>query len=500
MPLDPGGDFPYMVLMQDASDRNPPSADAEIADQAIKGSGVGGSLPEAHLPSGGSSAAYVRWGIGASILLHVLVVTALLVDLPQPTQSPPAEETVSVEIVPPPEPEPEQVPEPERVPEAQPEPPPEPLKIPEFDKPEEAEKPPEPEQPPQPETPPEPPKQEEAAPPPPAPPPPPPPPPPPETAEQEQAKPQSEAGAPIPTLQPVFKFGDKNQGPEQAANGDSAQTGAPDAEEAKPDETQPDEPKPEEAKPDDVKPDAVKPEETPAEQPPAEDAKPAEQDVADAAPPPPGDVTQPPDAPKDAPADAAPDAVAGGGQEATTPAPAAPEVLAALPRADAADPQAVPPPAEEGAGEGAGDGAAGPPASVTPTPRPAAPPAAAAPALKEAKRLYSASATGDMTAMTAMGNIPRGARAGQLCGTELQAQLRNNAPRYMPELIPAYTLGAGSTSLDVRRGAFRAGGVWYDVSFRCTVDKDATSVTSFSFAVGGAVPRSEWRKRRFPEL
>ena len=138
-----------------------------------------------------------------------------------------------------------------------------------------------------------------------------------------------------------------------------------------------------------------------------------------------------------------------------------------------------------------------------PAPRPPAPTVASErplPALKEAKRLYSASNTRDQSAMTAMAGISFGDRAGQLCASELQAQLLNGSPAFVPELVPSYILNEGSHALNVRRGAFRAGGVWYDVSFRCSVNADATQVDTFSFAVGPQVPRSEWRQRGFPNF
>lgn len=117
--------------------------------------------------------------------------------------------------------------------------------------------------------------------------------------------------------------------------------------------------------------------------------------------------------------------------------------------------------------------------------------------LKEAKRLYSQSETGGELARTAMRNLPRDLRVSQLCTTELQAQLRHASPAYLPEVLPSYRLPEG-TVLDVRGAAFRADAKWYDVSFRCEIDGNATKVVSFAFEVGNPVPRSEWRRRGFP--
>ena len=98
-----------------------------------------------------------------------------------------------------------------------------------------------------------------------------------------------------------------------------------------------------------------------------------------------------------------------------------------------------------------------------------------------------------------MGDLPRGTRVEQLCSTELYAQLRHASPPHNPELLPSFRLSRG-TVLDIRRAAFRAKTRWYNLSFRCEVDADATHVVSFAFDVGAEVPKSEWRSRGFPSM
>ncbi|MBR0554988.1 DUF930 domain-containing protein [Ciceribacter sp. L1K23] len=121
------------------------------------------------------------------------------------------------------------------------------------------------------------------------------------------------------------------------------------------------------------------------------------------------------------------------------------------------------------------------------------------PPLDRAERLFSTRVSEDPIAMTAMGNLPRGVRADQLCLTELRAQLLNSTPRYRPDLLPSHRLGEG-TIYEIRRAAFRAEGEWHDLSFRCEVDQDATRVLSFAFHVGPSIPRSEWARRGFPSF
>ena len=94
-------------------------------------------------------------------------------------------------------------------------------------------------------------------------------------------------------------------------------------------------------------------------------------------------------------------------------------------------------------------------------------------------------------------NIPRPVRAGQLCLTELRAQLLNGSPPYFPDLLPSEFRNDGKT-VDIPKTAFRAGGQWYDLGYRCAVDADALRVVSFAFRVGEAIPRSEWKRRGLP--
>ncbi|MBY4632636.1 DUF930 domain-containing protein [Rhizobium croatiense] len=120
----------------------------------------------------------LRWGVGASVLLHVPLIALLIFGLPKIEPKPPEDESVKVELVPPPE---EKKPEEKKSEEKPPEPKP----------PEQAKK---------------------------QPPPPPPPPPPPAKKASEQAKPR-----PMPTLNPVTEFGGKNSGPDKFLAGNSSE-------------------------------------------------------------------------------------------------------------------------------------------------------------------------------------------------------------------------------------------------------------------------------------
>lgn len=131
----------------------------------------------------------------------------------------------------------------------------------------------------------------------------------------------------------------------------------------------------------------------------------------------------------------------------------------------------------------------------TPTPKPEdAAEAQQGLKLHEAKTLFSQSGPVDIIAMTAMRNMPRGERVGQLCLTELNEQLLHASPAYSLELLPRERLEEG-TLIEVPRSAFRSNSQWYDLSYRCEVDTQATKVVGFAFQVGEPVPRSDWKSR-----
>lgn len=308
-------------------------------------------------------------------------------------------------------------------------------------------------------------KPEPPAPEPPAPEPPAPEPPAPEEPKQAEPPPPPQAEAPaqqapeIDVLDPVYQYGEKDAGPADATDGNAAQDSP-----AEPTPEVAEEPAPEmpEATPQPDEPTAQA--EAQAQPPPEPDSESVASEAEPAAP-------EMAEAPREG--STAPEVLSNPGQPDLADLPAAaqtepvedlPAVVAQLPA-----PRPTPPRREE-----------------------------PAPDLQRAQRIFSRPAIVNPEATVAMGNMSRGVRAGKLCTTELREQLRNGVPPYWPDDLPLAVLRGEGRVLDVPRGAFSMGGQWYDVSFRCTVDQDATRVTSFAFQVGRLVPRSEWASRRLP--
>lgn len=113
------------------------------------------------------------------------------------------------------------------------------------------------------------------------------------------------------------------------------------------------------------------------------------------------------------------------------------------------------------------------------------------------RKLYSPGATGNALATSSMENVPRDQRVANLCANVLNQELQS--ADYSPKWLPTIPLKQGNV-LNPTQTAFSTTTQWYDLSFRCEVDADATRVLSFNFRVGGLVPPGEWTRRRFPSL
>lgn len=259
--------------------------------------------------------------------------------------------------------------------------------------------------------------------------------PPPPAAEPVKPPPPTQekaAAQPVPTLNPVVKFGEKDAGPRKQLDGSAA-----------------------------------------------EDNPPTQLPVTD-------ETKATTEAKRDPPAEDEPQAAETDGAESTKPSPA--DGKAAEKTGISVDQLvATTPEAPEKAASAA-------PAKLS-TPKKAQTAKASPGAkLQKARTLFSRSADGGEAATTAMANIPRGVRAGRLCSTELRLQLLNGAAPYFPDLLPYYELKEG-TILKVPEAAFRARGEWYNLSFECQINADATKVESFAFRVGKPMSVRELERR-----
>lgn len=377
-----------------------------------------------------------RWALAASLFLHVLIAAFLFFGLPRPDQQPDQQEQPVNVAIVPP---------------------------PDQPKPKPAPKPPEP----------KPEKKAEK---------------PPEQAEQKPPPPQPPKPQDIPVLKRVFQYGEKDTGPEKSLNGGSAPANAPSPaqnEPAKP----PVAPKPAPNPPVPATPeqqaDSSKAPEKPATA--APDEKPAQSDEKQ---PTEGTDKQQPDKQQAAPQTteeqpAAPPKplTAEAGEKTAPPSStekAKPKPSKAIKFKSARALRA--PSGNPGRSNSADSAAAGAPIYS---------------GLPGVRKLYSPGATGNMQATSSMENVPRDQRVANLCANVLNQELQS--ADYSPKWLPTIPLKQGNV-LNPPQAAFSTTTQWYDLSFRCEVDADATRVLSFNFRVGGLVPPGDWNRRRFPSL
>ena len=113
--------------------------------------------------------------------------------------------------------------------------------------------------------------------------------------------------------------------------------------------------------------------------------------------------------------------------------------------------------------------------------------------LHTAKRFYL-DAILDAPAMArakdAIKKLPPEKRLSQTCNIEPIGQLGNAGKGYNPDALVADALAKPAidgSSFNVVGGAFRSDGKWRAISYACTLSKDLSAVTSFSYRVGGDV-------------
>ena len=167
-------------------------------------------------------------------------------------------------------------------------------------------------------------------------------------------------------------------------------------------------------------------------------------------------------------------------------------------------PEEAKPDAQSASAEDA-NGAAAPAVENPPVPQPKPEqqkPAAAseqqAENFKQARRLYSKDALSDPRVKQALGKLSPTDRVIQICSIEALEQIRHQQPGAFPDMLARAGGSVSSTGLTVSNGAFRSRAQWYGVDFKCQVNAEAMSIQSFSYAIGHAIPESEWGERQLP--
>ncbi|WP_343315976.1 DUF930 domain-containing protein [Brucella sp. BE17] len=118
--------------------------------------------------------------------------------------------------------------------------------------------------------------------------------------------------------------------------------------------------------------------------------------------------------------------------------------------------------------------------------------------LSEARKLYSKDALADPRVKQALGRLPPQERIIQVCNIEALEQIRHHRSGTFPDMLARDRGSVSASGMTVSDGAFRSYGQWYAVDYKCEADTKTMEIVSFRYAVGAAIPRSEWARRQLP--
>jgi Domain of Unknown Function (DUF930) len=201
------------------------------------------------------------------------------------------------------------------------------------------------------------------------------------------------------------------------------------------------------------------------------------------------------------PSDLSSDAASSEESSASTPTSSAASAESSAETSSAAS--EAPPSALTAAGPGGADSldgasSAAPDASSSASSAEAPPPPVGGGVLHAAKSFYlkeMLTAPGLANAKKTLKTLPAARRIAQTCNIEAYGQIGHAG--YQPDAIIANAFAAtalSGTTYAISGGAFRSAGSWNRIAYSCTLTKDMTAVTSFSFHIGADVtPEMEKR-------
>ncbi|HEV7433276.1 MAG TPA: DUF930 domain-containing protein [Pseudorhizobium sp.] len=88
-------------------------------------------------------------------------------------------------------------------------------------------------------------------------------------------------------------------------------------------------------------------------------------------------------------------------------------------------------------------------------------------------------------------------RREQRCDIEAMKRIADEHKGFKPDKVIAYTFSdpvEEGNSVKAPGAAFRSGGDWYRLKFRCVTGERGLEVRSFQYKVGAKIPRGEWEQ------
>jgi len=102
---------------------------------------------------------------------------------------------------------------------------------------------------------------------------------------------------------------------------------------------------------------------------------------------------------------------------------------------------------------------------------------------------------GDSRTDAALKKLDPDTRLAEACNLAAMDRIVKDRNAFRPEHVAVDQISPPQRSGDTLEGsggAFRSGGDWYRLSFKCTASHDHMRVLSFSYKVGQKVPKSQW--------
>lgn len=118
--------------------------------------------------------------------------------------------------------------------------------------------------------------------------------------------------------------------------------------------------------------------------------------------------------------------------------------------------------------------------------------------LTAARKLYAKDALADPRVKQALGRLPPRERIIQVCNIEALEQIRHHRPGTFPDMLARDGGSVSQSGMTVSDGAFRSHGQWYALDYKCEANTKTMEIVSFRYAIGAAIPKSQWVRRQLP--
>ncbi len=118
--------------------------------------------------------------------------------------------------------------------------------------------------------------------------------------------------------------------------------------------------------------------------------------------------------------------------------------------------------------------------------------------LAPARKLFAKDALADPRVKQALSRLKPRERIIQVCNIEALEQIRHQQPGRFPDMLARDGGSVSQSGMTVSDGAFRSHGQWYAVDYTCDTDTKTMEIVSFRYAIGAAIPRSQWVHRKLP--